>query len=291
MKFEQIKSNVEGLPFHISKEIRSIETCSVVPTHIHDEVEILAGISGILEIESDNQAITLQVGDVAIINRRVPHATKKLVPFTSYILIQFRIEKLYSANFEKTKKYLFQILSDNGRDLIHLSSNEPLTKELFEIIQTIQRENQNAAPKYEYYIQGYMTLLLGTLYRHDLLPDTEAGYRKHELQKILPAIQYIDQHYTHEISLDELADVIHVTPAYFCRIFKQALHLTPVEYINRVRILKAESMLTETDAQIIDIAMEVGFVSVPYFNRVFRKVNGITPSEYRKIIFSRNQHM
>ena len=291
MKFEQVKSNVEGLPFHISREIRSIETCSVIPMHIHDDVEILAGVSGVLEIESSSQSILLEAGDVVIINRRIPHATKKLIPFTSYILIQFRIEKLYSASFEKTKKYLFQILSDNGRDLIHLPANDPLTKELFEIIKSIQAENQAAAPKYEYFICGYMDLLLGKLYRHGLLPDTEAGYRQQELQKILPAIRHIDQHYTCDITLDELAAVTHVTPAYFCRIFKQALQLTPIEYINRVRILKAESLLTETDAQITDVALEVGFGSIPYFNRVFRKFNGITPSEYRKIIFSRNQHM
>ena len=136
-----------------------------------------------------------------------------------------------------------------------------------------------------------MNVLLGKLYRNGLLPDTEADYRSSELQKILPAIQYIDTHYTREISLNELAEIVRVTPAYFCRVFKQALNLTPIEYINRVRILKAESLLTETNTHIIDIAMEVGFGSIPYFNRVFRKINGIPPSEYRKIIFSKHQHM
>ena len=136
-----------------------------------------------------------------------------------------------------------------------------------------------------------MDILLGTLYRNNILINIEEGYDKDAVKKIWPTIQYIENNYNKELSLEKLASTLNMNREYFCRIFKKATGITPVEYINYVRVWKAENLLTTTHASILEISMEVGFSSVSYFNRVFKKLRGTTPSAYRGILYAKNKFM
>ena len=71
--------------------------------------------------------------------------------------------------------------------------------------------------------------------------------------------------------------------AYFCRLFKNTIGTTATEYLNFVRLCKAETML-KNGASISDASYRAGFSSLSYFNRIFKKYKHYTPSEFRKII-------
>jgi AraC-like DNA-binding protein/ligand-binding sensor protein len=92
---------------------------------------------------------------------------------------------------------------------------------------------------------------------------------------------YIAGHHADPIHLDNVATAMHVSPFYFCKMFKKATGLTFTEYLGRVRIQKANTLLLNPHLRISEIAYYVGFQSLTHFNRVFRHVAGESPTAFR----------
>ena len=87
-----------------------------------------------------------------------------------------------------------------------------------------------------------------------------------------------------EISINSLSGIYHKNEKYMGRLFKKEMGKSYAEYCNDIRIERALELLKNTDAKIIDIALECGFNHVSYFNRVFKKKYGVSPTEYRKMV-------
>lgn len=109
--------------------------------------------------------------------------------------------------------------------------------------------------------------------------------------RIKDAITYIQQHYSESVTLDDIADSIHVSKSECCRCFKRAVNITPFEYLMRYRILQAADKILQNDREtgsISELASAVGFNNTSYFNKLFKKYFDCTPSEYRKL--SKTEH-
>ena len=110
-----------------------------------------------------------------------------------------------------------------------------------------------------------------------------------EVQKILPILSYINQSYAENITLEDASERLNFDPSYFCRIFKTATGATFTEYLNFVRISKAEKMLSKTRQSILEISEAVGFSSVSYFTRMFKKYRSCSPRVYHTAKYSPNE--
>lgn len=102
-----------------------------------------------------------------------------------------------------------------------------------------------------------------------------------EPPSITKAREYINAHYTEDISLAAAAQAAHMSTFYFCKQFKKATGLSFTEYLGRVRVEKAKEQLLKPHVRVSEVAYEVGFQSLTHFNRVFRKLNGESPTTYR----------
>jgi AraC-like DNA-binding protein/ligand-binding sensor protein len=98
---------------------------------------------------------------------------------------------------------------------------------------------------------------------------------------ITKAKDFIRQHQADEISLADVAKAVNTSTFYFCKIFKKYTGLNFTDYVSRIRIEKAKSLLLNPNLRISEIAYEVGFQSLTHFNRVFKRVAGQSPTEYR----------
>ena len=87
-----------------------------------------------------------------------------------------------------------------------------------------------------------------------------------------------------DISLDELAAEVRLSPFHFARMFKQSVGVPPRVYLTRLRMEKACELLERTDLPVTEIAQEVGYSSNQVLARVFVKHQGMSPSDYRRAV-------
>lgn len=120
----------------------------------------------------------------------------------------------------------------------------------------------------------YQTML------HETPEQDEMPYK----YQVLALQEYIGEHYMFPISLEDLCKVVPVTHQHMCRIFKEALGMRPMEYINQIRVGAARSLLLYSEYSIQEVGEKCGFQNANYFCRVFKKYEHITPLEYRNSV-------
>lgn len=98
---------------------------------------------------------------------------------------------------------------------------------------------------------------------------------------IREAMQYISQHYMDKLTLEEVADCVHLSASYFSSLFKEICGSSFKEYLNMVRIEESKRLLANTEYSVMDIAIATGFSDQNYFTKVFKKCTGLTPTEFR----------
>lgn len=93
---------------------------------------------------------------------------------------------------------------------------------------------------------------------------------------------YIDKNYNENISLKSIAEAVNANQYYLSHIFKMEMGMSPIKYVTRRRIGEAQNLLINTNLNITEIALNVGYTNSNYFQNVFRKFIGLTPGNYRK---------
>lgn len=156
----------------------------------------------------------------------------------------------------------------------------------------------------EVFLQGGMRY--GLLYRKDYL-DTVLACSSYEelrqwfIRKLLEAARnvtekkreqnntvvgkakkYIRQHFKRDLSLEEVAKYVDISPYYFSKLFKEEEGENFIDYLTSLRIDRAKVLLLETEESMKEVCAEVGYSDPNYFSRIFKKVVGYTPTEYRE---------
>ena len=108
---------------------------------------------------------------------------------------------------------------------------------------------------------------------------SEDNYSNELVNKIL---KYIHRHYTEQLTLTELASEFNINSAYLCRIFSKKYNVSPMQYVNNLKMQKVKKLLASTERSITEISELVGFSSIHYLSRYFASKEKMTPQEYRK---------
>jgi two-component system response regulator YesN len=106
---------------------------------------------------------------------------------------------------------------------------------------------------------------------------------EHRKRELIPSVcDYLKQNYMNSITLNDLANHFYVSPSYLSRRFKEKMRLTLVQFLEDIRMEKAQEYLADSEAQIFDISEQVGYLDPNYFAKVFKKKFHISPSDYRQ---------
>ena len=100
--------------------------------------------------------------------------------------------------------------------------------------------------------------------------------------RLSSAFDYINDHFTDRITLSETADIVYMSPNYFSTYFKKVTGQKFSEYINQLRIAKAENLMQTTNLSVLEIATQCGFYNMSNFYRQFKRLRGETPTSQRK---------
>lgn len=96
------------------------------------------------------------------------------------------------------------------------------------------------------------------------------------------SLEYMNEYYNRDLTLNEISDVVNLNPSYFSSLFNNTLTITFSHYLMCLRVHHSKKFLRETNLKIFEIADMVGYRNSYYFNRIFKRITGITPMEYRK---------
>ena len=103
-------------------------------------------------------------------------------------------------------------------------------------------------------------------------------------QRLDAVIKYISDHYTSDISLQDVADIACLTTNSFCRFFKKMTNKSFTQFLNEIRIRNASRLLIQENLPVSEVSDMVGYNSITNFNRQFKQIMGCTPQAYRHAI-------
>ena len=106
--------------------------------------------------------------------------------------------------------------------------------------------------------------------------------KNHNDQSIIDAQEFIEQNFSREIALDEIASHVRLSRRSLIRRFKSATHNTPYQYLQRVRIEAAKKSLETTGQTVSEVMYDTGYSDMKSFRQLFKKLTGLTPGAYRK---------
>lgn len=245
--------------------------------HFHPFTEIFFITSGTGCFQLDDKTVNVSEGDLVIINPNCLHTEKSSLSNEPLEYIVLGVDNLLLTYFNASTlmnnnntKDLYVIMHYDNKDLV-LQYLDPLIKEI-----------ENKPPNYEIACKSLITLLIIFISRsyskHFILKEEPQEKLNIECMKIK---NYIDSHYSENITLDFLADLTYVNKFHLVHSFTKQVGLSPINYVITKRIDEAKSLLTTTNYSIRDISSIVGFSNSSYFSQMFKKMTGEAPKAFR----------
>ena len=240
---------------------------SVPHTHNHMELFFIVGGKGQFLIE--DQIYPVNSSRLVIINPNVIH-TEIGVNDTPMEYIVLGLEGLELPAGENS----------NGQYVILNDFDE--SREVSSCIRNILREMELKNPGYEDICQAYTEILVIRLMRSTELSVPTQTQSATNNRQCAAAKRYIDMHFKEALTLEQLADEVHMNKYYLSHAFKREYGVSPINYMISRRIEESKYLLAETDLSMSQIAQLLGFSSLSYFSQVFRREQSISPMEYRQ---------
>lgn len=164
-------------------------------------------------------------------------------------------------------------------------------KEIYNIFQGILDEIVLRRTGYTLKIKAYLINLLVEIYRFLYIKDkpvySNRILNKNYKKKLADEIcKYIENNYNKQIGLREISDEFHLASQYLSSFLKKQTGYSPVEYITKIRIDTAKTLLKNSGNKISAIALDIGYESSHYFHRMFKKTAKVTPTQYREKFIS-----
>ncbi|MDO4491127.1 MAG: AraC family transcriptional regulator [Lachnospiraceae bacterium] len=260
------------------------------PLHWHNHMEILYFRRGDFVVELNLEEVLFREGDIAIINSGQLHQIVSNTRDSSHDVLLFDPKILsFSYGDELQESLLAPLIRQEYIFPGKIASHSPLHQEISAIIRQLIQICSEKQEHWYYYAKLQVLFLLIRLQEvGGLIPSKTVlgGLERERIDKYKKIISYMEENYMHPISLAQLAEHISCNPQYLCHFFKKTAGVSPVDYLIRLRIKKAKTMLKESNLSVLEIGMECGFDNASYFARQFRRHTGHSPREYRNLIQS-----
>jgi len=242
-----------------------------VEEHSHPAYSFILAFDNKSKVEIDGKVLSLDHSKIYAFSPGVVHKELATEEFSRYVAI------LIDKDFFESELKLY---SDNIK--VFCCDEFPNSLDISSSLKDFMFE-------YEQKMTGYEKLLnaIGLKVTHSIIRELYGVKPKIEKiassMKINRAIQYMHSNYTKKFKVEALAAVAAMSTSHFARVFKEETSLSPVDYLTKVRLKKAEKLLMIKESSLTEIAFECGFNSSSYFSTCFQKYYSKSPSEFRGI--------
>ena len=246
---------------HYSQEWRS-----QLHSHTCSEMFFITGGNGAFLIREESFPVA--INDLVIVEPGIPHTetSQNGRPMEYVVLGLEGLETVASGD-------------GSGCVLLHLFAEDAVSS----CLRTLIQESREPRPGCDEICQRLLEVILLRLRRRDdfalsgAAPAVPGTSRECNLVR-----QYIDNHFKENLTLDQLAGLVHINKYYLSHAFRKEFGTSPISYLISRRIRESRFLLAETDHTLSQIAQILGFSSLSYFSQSFRRLEGMSPMEYRR---------
>ena len=257
-----------------------------VPIHWHNDLEINLIREGEAVFQVYQKSYRVRTGEGFLLNRNVPHSCSSPGnEHVRYSTILVRPDFLYGDFGSDVERKCFQpFLQNSAIPCIYLTGFDENGKEILQKLNQVEEAFDRKRFCYELKIKGllceaFAMILYG--HRQELTKFVPANLQ--ELERLEKMLNYLNMHFTEVISLQDLADQVHLSREVCCRIFKKITGKTITGYLEEYRVNKSFSLVQSGQYSMTQITEMVGFSNPSRFASAFRKRFGCNPGEYNSV--------
>ncbi len=255
---------------------------SMPAKHYHDSYEIYYLLDGERFYFIKDEIHHVARGDLVLIDRYDIHKTSEVKGkgAVERILIVFKPAFLADFLASTSEIDVFHCFRA-GAPVVHL--NDEGQAFVTHLLQRMLEEYRGRRDGYETSIRILLAALLAYVKRSPVRAEVPPGTHRDPLsRKMLDIARHLNARYADRVTLPLLAARFSISKYYLCRSFRKVTGIGIVDYLNNMRVRKAQALLRETKHAIGRVAEEVGFTTTTHFERVFKTLNGVSPLRYRK---------
>jgi len=253
-----------------------------VPLHWHEEFEINYVLQGQGEFLCGEERFIAKDGDIVIATPGLLHAMfhceKTAVRYETVV---FSADMLGIETQDRCNAtYIYPLVNGTFGITPHITPDTPHYSELRTCVSTIIDCAKANNPMADLLMKSALMRFFYMLWNGGSVTARDKESRLSEMLR--PALQYISDHLTEALTIEQLAKSAHMSESYFMEQFKHLAGMSAIAYVNQLRIRRICELLRTTTLTISQIAFDSGFRNLSNFNRQFRRMMGCTPQEYRK---------
>jgi len=256
------------------------------PTHWHDHLEIALVLEGRGDFLFGRRAHPAEPGDVFFIDNSQPHvALAGAGSSLRLLLVLFRPELIAGPGCRALDLgYLAPFRIDERSASPRVCGDGALAAQIAPVLLELREIWERHDPAEHLLADATLRRVLALVNRERGIGPQATGTRAaaDRREQIRPVLAYVDHHCRESITLDDVAEVVHVSPSRVRHVFKDVTGISFKEYVTQVRVAEAKRLLLGTDLSVAEVASEVSYTNLHQFYKVFYRSCAMSPAEYRR---------
>ena len=252
--------------------------------HVHTAVEVLFFQKGAMRIRCEGEEFLATPGCTVLIRSSTGHTGEVAgEDGCVYWVLKIKPSYLYDISFrDRSGRYLLDFTLNRAGKKILWTKEESESLGILRGVEGLIRESERMEYGYDIAMKVHASAILLALLRGMQTAPAAEDEGEQTISTVYDTMLYLNEHYGEDLTAEACAERCYLSYSYFSRIFRKITGKTFREYLNTLRIERAERELVSTSKPITRVASDCGFNNVAYFIAVFRKQKGITPLAFRK---------
>lgn len=243
--------------------------------HWHSTLELIYIPEGEYEVYDENEKYMAQAGGLIIFPPSKPHTIRAVSQTSEYWSIHFSLDLITMSKKHFFQQEFVEPLYTASLQMPRYLAPEQITEQMHQAIFDLTHSKERW--------KQFQSLMFLCTQLMPLCKKTESKHPMHTGHTaIQECIRYIEANYSNDLTLQELADHVHLHPNYLSSLFKKDTGQSLFDFLYHVRIYTARNLLLNPNLSISQIAELTGFKSADFFCRKFKQIIGTTPNAYRK---------